>query len=346
MKMLHKNLITTVKGKCSKTFLSIILTACCISAYSQKTDKVKLKNGDTITGEIKNMKLGRLSYDVDGPGVISIKWEEITKVTSDKVFEISIIGGELYVTRIDSLFITHRIDTLDQIVEIIPVKDKFWSRLSGTVNMGFNYTKSNSNLQFNLSSYTYYKVPKFEANLKLNSLITSNDNDSTVSKKQDAILSLLRNMGKKFYWGGAAGWQQNTELGISNRYLLNGVLGWKAVADNHNRLLFSGGLSYNQEQSIETGIYDGYLDGLIRASYKRFYYSTPKLSLDADYTVYPGITQSGRVRMQGDLNISVEIFKDFNIGTQFYYSYDNRPPAGSLSNDDYGLVFTLGYSFN
>jgi hypothetical protein len=346
MKMMHKNLITTFKRNSSKAFFSIILVACCLTARSQKTDKVKMKNGDTITGEIKNMKLGRLSYDVDGPGVISIKWEEITQVTSSKIFEFTITGGELYVTRIDSLFLLHRIDTLDQIVEIIPIQDKFWSRLSGTLNMGFNFTKANSNLQFNFSSNTYYKVPKVEANLKLNSFVTSNSNDSTTSKKQDAIFNLLRNMGKKFYWGGSAGWQQNTELGIENRYLLSGVLGWKAVADNHNRLQFSGGLSYNQEQSIETGIYNGYLDGLIRAAYKRFYYSTPKLSLDADYTVYPGITESGRIRMQGDLNISVEIFKDFNVGTQFYYSYDNRPPAGSLSNDDYGLVFTLGYSFN
>jgi hypothetical protein len=46
-----------------------------VVTYGQKTDKVKLKNGDNITGEIMSMKLGRLSFDMDGPGTISIKWE-------------------------------------------------------------------------------------------------------------------------------------------------------------------------------------------------------------------------------------------------------------------------------
>jgi hypothetical protein len=49
--------------------------------------------------------------------------------------------------------------------------------------------------------------------------------------------------------------------------------------------------------------------------------------------------------MQADLNVSVEIFKDFQTGLVFYYSYDNKPPEGSLSTNDYGIMFTLGYIF-
>jgi len=110
-------------------------------------------------------------------------------------------------------------------------------------------------------------------------------------------------------------------------------------------LLFSTGLSYNQEQSIESSEYSGNLDALFGVVYKRFYHSTPKLAINTDYLIYPGITDWGRIRMQADLNLSVEIFRDFQTGVVFYYSYDNRPPAGSLSNDDYGLMITIGYEF-
>jgi hypothetical protein len=106
-----------------------------------------------------------------------------------------------------------------------------------------------------------------------------------------------------------------------------------------------GGLSFNEEQSIESSIYTGNLDGLLDITYKRFYYSTPKLSIAANYLLFPGITDWGRIRMQFDASASVEIFKDFLMGLVFYYSFDNRPPAGSLSNSDYGILFSLGYSF-
>jgi len=327
------------------TAFLFVLTGCCLVGRGQKTDKVHLKNGDILTGEIKSMKLGLLSYSMDGPGTISIKWEEVIKISSDKIFEFTLKRGNLVVTTLDSLYKLYHITSLDEIVEIIPIKDRFLARLIGDVNLGFNYTKSNNILQFNFASNISYIIPKLAIDLKLNSVVTNYGQDSSLSKKEDVIGSFRRDWDTKYFWGGSLGWQENTELGLANRYLVSGVLGLNALIDNHNRLLFSGGLSYNQEQSIETSQYSGNLDALFGVVYKRFYHSTPKLSINTDYLIYPGITDWGRIRMQADLNVSVEIFKDFQTGLVFYYSYDNRPPAGSLSHDDYGLMFTVGYEF-
>jgi hypothetical protein len=46
----------------------IILLNFCLIGYAQKTDKVFLKNGDVVTGEIKSMKLAKLTFDMNGPG--------------------------------------------------------------------------------------------------------------------------------------------------------------------------------------------------------------------------------------------------------------------------------------
>ena len=78
--------------------------------------------------------------------------------------------------------------------------------------------------------------------------------------------------------------------------------------------------------------------------FKRFYYSTPKVSIDAQYIVYPGLSDWGRVRMDLELNTKFEVFKDFNVGFIFYDLFDNRPP-GEGSKNDFGINFTLGYSF-
>jgi hypothetical protein len=79
--------------------------------------------------------------------------------------------------------------------------------------------------------------------------------------------------------------------------------------------------------------------------YKRFRYTSPKISVDAQYVIYPGISDFGRVRMDFQLNTKIEIFKDFNVGLVFYDVFDSRPPAGAVSKNDFGINFTIGYEF-
>jgi len=316
-----------------------------LTCLAQKTDKVYLKNGDVITGEIKSMKLAMLNFKMDGPGTISIKWEEVTGLKSDKIFEIITRWGTITVGRVDSAFLVQRHASLNDIVMIVPIKDKFIRRLSGDVNLGLNYTKSNELFQFNLSSDIAYKVPKLDLDLKINSVVTNQSRDTLFSKKQDITFTALKDLDKRLYTGGSLGWQQNTQLGLANRFLLNGIFGLEPITDNHNQLLFATGLSYNIEQSVESVKYKGNLDAIGMAHYKRFYYSTPKLSIDALYVIYPALTDWGRVRMELDLDVSVEIFKDFLIGLSFYDNYDNRPPAGASSTNDFGINFKVGYSF-
>ena len=82
----------------------LILLTISLSGLAQKTDKVLLRNGNMLTGEIKNMKFAKLSYDVDGPGTISIKWEHVMKISSDKTFQVTMQNGDVIITRLDSVF--------------------------------------------------------------------------------------------------------------------------------------------------------------------------------------------------------------------------------------------------
>ena len=118
--------------------------------WRQKTDKVFLKNGDVVTGEIISLKLAKLSFDMNGPGKISIKWEEIVQITSDKIFQVSLQDGSVLITKLDTFFFEKHV-ILDDIVEIVQIKNKFLKRLEGDINLGFNYTKSSDILQFNLN---------------------------------------------------------------------------------------------------------------------------------------------------------------------------------------------------
>jgi len=328
-----------------KIYGSIILIMISLTGLAQKTDKVFLKNGDIITGEIKSMKFAKLSFDMDGPGIIQVKWEFIVKIISDKIFQVTMRKREVFVTKLDRFCFKRQEATMNDIVEIVQIKDRFLKRLDGDINLGFNYAKSNSILQFNFSSAITYRKPKLETNLKLNSVISGNSSDSTRSKKQDATVNVMRRFNKSFYIDGVLAWQENTELGLDNRFLLS-LAGGKIIFNNNRRRFLTGaGLSYNLEQSNRSTGYDNNLEAQLGLQFKEFHYTTPKISIDTKFILYSGITDWGRLRMDFQLNSKIEIFKDFNVGLSFYNVYDNRPLSATASHNDYGINFTLGYEF-
>ncbi|MCK5468181.1 MAG: hypothetical protein KAI99_06730, partial [Cyclobacteriaceae bacterium] len=68
---------------------------------SQKTDRVLLDNNDWITGEIKKMDYGKVSFKTDAAGTIQIKWDRIFQIKSDKYFEISLGRGLIHYGSLD-----------------------------------------------------------------------------------------------------------------------------------------------------------------------------------------------------------------------------------------------------
>jgi hypothetical protein len=323
----------------------IFLVILHVDGYGQKTDKIHLKNGDVITGEIKNMKLAKLKFDMTGLGVIYIKWEEIISLRSDKTFEVRLKSGAYQITRLDSVYFSDSLINLDDIVEIVTIRNTFIKRLEGDINLGLNYTKSNSIFQFNFSSSTTYRIPRAEINFVLNHVISNSSSDTAQSRKQDATIGALRKLDNQFFVMTYMGWEENTQLGLENRFLVAGGGGKIIISDNHQRLLTGAGLTLNKEKTGENVSYEGNLEALAMIQFKKFRYSSPKLSIDAQYTIYPSLTDPGRIRMNLQVNTSVETFKDFFVGFTFYDNYDNRSSSSGLSNNDYGLTFTIGYTF-
>ena len=328
-----------------KIFGTIILLTLYVVVPAQKTDKVYLKNGDVVTGEIKSMKLAKMSFDMNGPGTISIKWEEIVQVRSDKTFQVALQDGQILVATLDSTFFETQKIRLDEIVEILQIKNRFWKRLYGDVNLGFNYTKSNDIFQFNFGSSVTYRVPKLETSFKLNNVVSRSSSDTITSKKQDATAGVLRTLNKRYYLMSSLGWERNTQLGLDNRYLLTGGAGKIIFNDNSKRLLTGTGLSYNREQFNDSSSYRGNVEAVGVVEFKKFRYTFPKININAQFNIYPSLSDWGRIRMNLQANTSIEIFKDFSVGFTFYDNYDNRPSSDAASTNDFGITFNIGYTF-
>ena len=62
----------------------------------QKTIALILRNGNNITGEIKELKFGKLQYSTDDIGTISVEWDKIVFLHSIRRFEFETKKGDKY----------------------------------------------------------------------------------------------------------------------------------------------------------------------------------------------------------------------------------------------------------
>ncbi|MEE4193135.1 MAG: hypothetical protein V2I66_16270, partial [Halieaceae bacterium] len=58
------------------------------AAARAKTDMVELANGDRVSGEIKSMRNGILSYGTDSMGTVSIEWDGVNTLDSNHFFRL------------------------------------------------------------------------------------------------------------------------------------------------------------------------------------------------------------------------------------------------------------------
>ncbi len=66
------------------------------TAAAQDDDVVIFNNGDRLTGEIRGLARGFLSFNTDATGTIQIEWTEVAELRSDQSFEIYLISGQRY----------------------------------------------------------------------------------------------------------------------------------------------------------------------------------------------------------------------------------------------------------
>ena len=58
-----------------------------------KTDVVVLVNGDHITGEVKQLERGILTYSTDFMGTLKIEWDKVVQLRSDQLLELEMLDG-------------------------------------------------------------------------------------------------------------------------------------------------------------------------------------------------------------------------------------------------------------
>ena len=325
-----------------------------LTAVAMKTDTVVLINGDSVTGEVKLLEFGALSYSTDSMGTVSIDWEEVLSVTSSQALQIELVDGTRYFGELaaaeEDFNITvvtatgEHIFGTPQIVRITPIEtsEKLLERLDGSFSFGVQTQKSSGVTTSNLASDVSYRTRRYLVGLRLNSSVTDQLTEPTKAR-QNVNVNYQRFRDNRWFTDFFTGWERNDELGIGARVSAGGAIGRYLTQTNKSQFSIAGGVqgartSYTGEDESTSEA-----EGRIELRYQRRNL-LPESTFRFTSTIYPLLEDLRRYRAESDLSLRREVFEDLFLELAVGFSYISDPPTGATSSD-YNATTSLGYSF-
>jgi hypothetical protein len=339
----------------------LVLLALCIPhiALAQKTDVVYLTNGDRITGKVSEMNRGEMKFETDTMGYVYIRWEHVAGMETDKTVQFETTSGAKFfgsVGRADNGdIVVSSGDSVqrvapEQVVHFSRIKadQTVWQAMDKDLRVGFSYTQASEIMRWSIGGGLNYKALTYRASLTANSLVTNN-REGQDTRRADITGSFHRYLKNRFFWFASASTQTNDELGVDGRLLVSGGAGRWIFQKSRSELRIALGFAANYENPtgdpLQGSSSDTTLEGLLDIDWTVFKLSTPSSRVHAKLEYYPGLSESGRNRVDVKLNLRQEFIKDFFWVLEGFYSHDSDPPPGAVSGDDFGITTSLAYEW-
>ena len=314
-------------------------------------DVVVVASGVEYRGEVKELQRAKLKLDTDAADNIYIEWDKVRALTARGPFEIELETGALYFGSIEPAADSGRarivefnrtIDVpFDSIVTITQIEATFWARVDGNLEIGFNFAKANQTLNLSSKANVVYRGRRVEHRLVASAFVQSSD-DSETSRRLTITAQSTRQLADHWLAGLYGGLERNDELGLDLRATIAAVGGRVLERTNHVDWQVLAGLSWNREQFTGEGEASTTYELPIGSTFDWFVYGDDETALNVTFSLYPSLSDFGRIRGNLDVSLRKDILKDFYVSLSGYDSFDSRPPVEAEKND-YGVSFTVGY---
>jgi len=323
------------------------------AAAAAKTDVVVLRNGDTLTGEVKSLDRGKLTFETDDIGTLGVEWDNVRSVTAGATFEVEDLDGGQYFGTLRPGAKDGEIDvvsaaggwTLDvsRVVRIQRLGATLWRRLDGSIDAGLSYTSSSELLKIDLAARVTLKRPGHEFGVDGSSTMTRQP-DVEDTRRNSLTVSYGRRFPDRWLAFGQAQIEQNRELGFDLRGSLTAGGGRYLVQRRRLDVQAVLGLRVNREKPLE-GDSTTNLEAAAGFTFDRFSYDFPKVDVYVTLAAFASLSDWGRTRLEADARFKRELLRDFTVSLRVYESYDSRPPTTSAEHNDYGGSIGLGWTF-
>jgi hypothetical protein len=334
------------------------LVACSLiaAAPALAQDVVYFGGGDRLTGEVKGLERGKLSFDTDATGVIGVEWENVESVTSNQYFEVWTAagvrhfgtlaeGGEAGMMSVTSPAGTTALELAD-VVEITEIEQELVESIDLDIRAGYSFSKASdiSQLSTGLDFSRRRERRFFQLTFDADSSNSAGGEESSERQATNARYYYL--MQDRWLAGVFGTLESNDELDLDLRKSIGGFGGRIMRQSNRNRIQLIGGLVLTEEHAsaeLESRE-ESTVEGLFGADLEWFRFDTPELDITMRFELYPNLSETGRYRTSFDTDFKWEVINDLFWAFTIYHRYENDPLAEG-SGTDYGITTSLGWEF-
>lgn len=327
------------------------------AAGAQKVDTVTLINGDRITGEIMGVSRGKLSYDTDDVGLLSIEWLKVIRLVSNRTFLITDRSGRRHIGSLRRStydgFLAIGDDPRDTLrmadaVTMTELGARFVRRLNGAVDVGVTRTNANNAATLSVDAEVEYRARDIGVGINYQNYQQTQQNAPGVLRW--AAMARGSRYLKKDQWSleSVIAAQKNNELDLERRVFGGGGMGLVLRRSNHDDIQLIAGIVVNKERfSVDSAaaVTGTNGEGVLRMKAAYFRFDKPKLTATTDVWAFTMLSSTRRVRGDARLDVKYTGMQDFSIGVNVQDFFDSRPPSTAARKNDVEITFTLGWKY-
>jgi len=340
------------------TLLLVTLAGNCFAR--PKKDVIQFNNGDRITCEIVKLEKGYLYVKLEyAEGTIAMDWSKIARLESPQSFVVADKTGKRYTGTLQEATTSQTSEesklqvTGTSASEVIPTNEvvglnrtdtSFWQNLHGGIDAGLNFSKQQSRTQYNFQTNALFQRAKWAAAGDYQSSFSGGGGISNV--RNDLKLNTTRQLRSQHnFYMGLAEFLQSNEQQLDLRTTLGGAVGHLFSNTNNSFVSCFGGVVWNREHyssEATVGQTGDSAEAVIGTQLNFFRFK--KTNILANASLYPSLTEPGRVRFDMNTSMKIRIAKDLYWNLGYFLDVDSRPPQ-NLSKTDYGSTSGLGWTF-
>jgi len=325
---------------------------------ADKTDQVWLKNGDHLTGEIKELQRGvfyfKPAYALSS---IEIDWTRVDRIESVEHFNVVLTTGDTYSGTIRK--VPESEDPSDfaitdtgmvikvprvEVVVIQQQKASLWAQLNGSIDYGFSFVSGNNEVQSSLGANVAYRGERNQVSSSLSSSF-SGQSETTNTTRESFSADYSRILTQKLFVTGLTTLLSSSQQELDLRTTLGGGVGVTLARTDRTAFVTAFGLVASHEKyTTESTLTPSgtTTEALLTMDFSNFRFKT--YSVTSGFRAFPSLSTWGRIRLSSETNVSWEFIKDLYWNLRVYENFDSKPPINAPKND-FGITTGLGWKF-
>jgi len=340
--------------KVNRLAVVIFVVSMLLIAENVLADEIWLKNGDRITGTVKKMEDKVLIFKTPYAGEMSIKWDEITAVTTDSPIEMvldddtSFLGtmvpapeGQIELQLVDETVERLAVD-LSEVKAINPTPPKRGLEIKARLNLGVNVKTGNTDTEaYDVDGKVSLRSEKNRLSFYGEYELDKADGDKTTERSK-GLGKYDRFLTTKFYIYASTFFETDVNKDLDLRLVPSVGPGYQFYETELTNLAVELGPAYVIERFDESEDNE-YMAGQWRINFNHYFFKEIFQFFHFDQGSI-SFEDTSDIIIFSRTGIRMPLYKYFNLTAQWNWDWDNDPAPGD-DRSDHEYILSVGVQY-